>query len=72
MQKHEITMNELPQSIIVYIQKQYKDYTIDEAEKIEKSGVVFYQVELEAKGRKDLHLVFSADGREDRSIGYWD
>lgn len=72
MQKQDISVHELPAAVRTAIQNQYKDHTIDDADKIEKNGVVYYQVELEGKGNKDVKLVYTADGREEKSINYWD
>ena len=45
-----------------------KEYDV---ELLEKDGVSYYQVELEAKGKKDVNLVLGTDGTEQK-IDYWD
>jgi hypothetical protein len=72
LQKQDITTAELPASIQSAIQAQYAGYTIDEAEKLTKESRVYYQMELEASGKKDKKIVFSADGKEDSSTPFWD
>jgi hypothetical protein len=72
MQKQDLALNELDPRVMTTIQSQYKDYTVDDVERIQKGSNVYYQVELKARGKKEMNLVFSADGREDKSIPYWD
>lgn len=72
MQKQDIATSELPDAVRSAVQSKYPDYTIDEVEKVEKAGVEYYQMELEASGKKDVKLVFTADGKEDAGTGYWD
>lgn len=72
MQKQDIAHNDLIPAIVTVIKDKYKDYTIDDVEKIENNGAIYYQVELKGKGKKELNLVFSTDGREEKTISYWD
>ena len=72
MQKQDVPDNDLSSAIMKVIKDKYKDYTIDDVEKIENNGAIYYQVELKGKGRKELNLVFSAEGREESTISYWD
>ncbi|HEY1020793.1 MAG TPA: PepSY-like domain-containing protein [Flavisolibacter sp.] len=72
LQKQDIGAAELPAAIQSAIQAQYAGYTIDEAEKVTKGGAVYYQMELEASGKKDKKIVFSADGKEDSNTAFWD
>lgn len=72
MQKQDITTAELPAVILSAVQAQYADYTVDEVEKVTKGSTVYYQMELEASGKKDKKIVFSADGKEDSSMEFWD
>lgn len=62
--KHKMDMEvkDLPSAIIAAIGRDHAGYEIDEAEKLEKDGVIYYQVELEKKGEKDKELVFSSTG----------
>ncbi|MBB1285816.1 PepSY-like domain-containing protein [Flavisolibacter sp. BT320] len=72
LQKQDIATAELPASVLSSIQAQYADYTIDEVEKVTKGSTVYYQLELEASGKKDKKLVLLADGKEDSSTAFWD
>ena len=74
MQKSDMGFNELAERIKAVLQNEYKNFKVDEVEKVEKGGVVFYQVELDGKGLrgfKDKQLVFSADGRQDMNTPFW-
>lgn len=63
MHKIDIKENELPAAVLTVIRTEYSGYKIDDAGKIDKEGVTYYQVELEGKGKKDIELIFSADGK---------
>ena len=69
--KQEQTTAQLPAPVMQTIQTQYKDFVIDEVEKIEQGNQVYYQVELENKV-KEMHLVFTADGAINTNLKYWD
>lgn len=68
--KQDIKDTELPAAIMAAIGREHAGFTIDEAEKIEKDGVLYYQVELEASGKKDKELVYAADGTIASTISY--
>ena len=70
MYKLDIKENELPAAVATIISTEYSGYKIDDTEKVEKDGIIYYQVELEGKGKKDLELVFSADGKLATQINY--
>jgi len=72
MQKQDLTIADLDPRVVAAIQGQYKDYDIDDVERVKKSGTVYYQVELKAMGKKEVNLVFSADGKEEKNIPSWD
>ena len=72
MQKQDIPAAGLPAPVIASIQNNYKDYAIDEAERLERNGRTYYQVELNKIRKKDLNLVFSPDGNEEKKMYYWD
>lgn len=74
MQKSDLNFNDLADRIKAVLQNEYKNFNVDEVEKVEKGGVVFYQVELDGKGLRSFNekqLVFSADGRQDASLPFW-
>lgn len=68
--KINILVSDLPAEVTAAIAKDYAGYTIDEAEKVEKDGVIYYQVELEAKGKKDREVVFTTTGGSTKAISY--
>jgi hypothetical protein len=70
--KKEITFDKLPALIADGVHRDHPSLSIDEAEQLEKDGAVYYQVELEKKGAKDMHLVYSADGTIANNITYID
>lgn len=57
----EIDVSDLPDAIVKYINDNYSDYKIDEAEKIENGEGVLYEVEIEYK-RSELELMFDGNG----------
>ena len=72
MRKQDIAVAELPDAVRTAIRTEYPDHTIDDAERMEKDGLVYYQVELNTSGTKEKNLVFSADGKEDKNTAFWD
>lgn len=72
MEKADVAVGELSREILTVLQNLYKDYTIDDAEKVLKNGMVYYQLELNGKGKEDRHLVFSPLGKEEKGTPYWD
>lgn len=62
-QKKDISNDALPAGILAAVKSAYAGYEIDDVEQIEKNGTIIYEVELEAKGKKDLKLFYSADGK---------
>lgn len=72
MQKKDIPAAELQADVMTTIQNQYKNYVIDDIEKVEKNGMVYYQIELNSRGKRDLNLVFNPDGKQAPGIAYWD
>ena len=68
--KTDIPESGLPLAVATAIRTGHAGFKIDEAEKLEKDGVTYYQVELEAKGKKDKQLVFSPDGSIAQAITY--
>ena len=72
MEKQDITVSDLDPAVLTAIQSRYKEYRVDDVEKIQKGSNIFYQVELKAQGKKELNIVLAADGSEDKSLPYWD
>ena len=70
--KAELTQQQLPAPVSSAITSQYKDYKIDDVEKLEMNGDTFYQVELDGAGtKKDVKLVMDANGST-RKTTFWD
>lgn len=57
----KITFDKLPAKIQKNVKKDYPDHEVSEAAKIDKKGVIYYEVELE-KGEKEFDVLYSADG----------
>ena len=68
--KRDIRAADLPRAVKNTIRKQYANFRIDDVEKLEREGAVFYQVELDGEPH-DQKLVISADGKVDSSQQYW-
>ena len=67
--KVNITTTELPAAITQAIARDHASYRLDDADKLVKDGTTYYQVELEAKGKKDVKVVYAANGQA-ASINY--
>lgn len=72
MQKYDIPVTQLPAQVVAAIREKYKEYAIDEAERLERGGKTYYQVELDHMRKKDLNLVFLPDGTDDKKMYFWD
>ncbi|SHM73519.1 Putative beta-lactamase-inhibitor-like, PepSY-like [Chitinophaga jiangningensis] len=68
--KREISPNELPAAVRNAIATQYKGFHIDDADRLEKNGKVYYQVDLDGKPH-DEHVVFNANGTVANDVAYW-
>lgn len=65
--KEDFPKKELPQAITQKLQSEFKDYKIDDADKIEEGGKILYEVDLD--GSKDERKVlFTADGKVEQNI----
>lgn len=71
MEKQEISVDALPATITNELKESYADSEIEDAEKIEKEGNTYYQVELEGD-TTDKSEVFSEDGSVATNVEYWD
>ncbi len=69
--KQDIQLDNLPVAVNNVLASGYKEFKIDDLEKLEKNGKVFYQVELKGKGRSEEHLVFDENGNKSGEV-YWD
>lgn len=68
--KMEIPVAELPAPVLKAIRKQYKGYTIDDVDKVDKSGKIYYQVELDGRPA-DAKVIFSPDGAILNDEAFW-
>jgi len=59
--KEELSERNLPQTIINYIENNYKGYKIDDVDKITEKGKVVYQIEVE-KRANEIILRFDEKG----------
>lgn len=62
LSKHAIKEEEIPAAIVTRVSADYNGYKIDDAEMLERDTMIYYQAELESKGKKDVKLVLFADG----------
>jgi len=60
--KEDFPKKELPASIQQQITNEFNAFTLDDADKIEMDGKVFYQVELDGSP-EDRKVLFDADGK---------
>lgn len=68
--KTDMRVSELPAPVTSAIHTGHPGFKIDDADKLEKDGITYYQVELDAKGKKDKRLVFTADGKLAGDVPY--
>jgi hypothetical protein len=60
----------LPKTIQEAVSRKFSKFRIDDADKLEKDGQTYYQVELD-KGLMEKKLVFTPDGVETNFFKYW-
>lgn len=60
--EHEIDKKELPTAVLEGLKRDYKDYKIEEASRIESNGILTYEAEVE-KAEKTLELIFDGQGK---------
>ena len=71
MQKHDIALAELPEAVKANVAKDFKDRELEDVEKVEKEGTVYYQVDLDGTFT-DKELVYTANGEQADNVSYWD
>ena len=64
---HEISSKELPEVIVTEINSGLQEYKLDEIDRIEAGGKIYYRLELEGNGA-ELTRLYTAEGKEDRNI----
>ncbi len=65
--KEDFPKKDLPQSIQQQISTDFKAYKLDDADKIEMDGKVFYQVELDGSA-DDRKVLFTAEGKVQENV----
>ncbi|MBA4055893.1 MAG: hypothetical protein C0490_14360 [Marivirga sp.] len=60
--EREIKKSELPANVLDALKKDYADFEMEEAARIETDGVFTYETQIE-KGKMSLELIFDADGK---------
>jgi len=60
-QKEELSARDLPQAIKDYINQEYKNYKVDDVDKITENNRVVYKVEVENR-KREINLFFNEDG----------
>ena len=60
--KQDISKNDLPDAVKQKIASEFKTFTIDDADKIEKGGITYYQVKLKA-GTEERKVLLTSDGK---------
>ncbi len=60
--KWETDIAALPQAIQSTIKSKHPGYTVDDASVIDRKGQLIYELELEAKGKKDTKILLSGNG----------
>ncbi len=60
-QKEELSARDLPQAIKDYINQEYKNYKVDDVDKITENNRVIYKVEVENR-KREINLFFNEDG----------
>ncbi|MGX5819334.1 PepSY-like domain-containing protein [Chitinophaga lutea] len=68
--KKDIRPSELPVAVQRAVKDQFKDYRIDDAERVERGGKVTYQVELDG-APQDEKIIFNKDGKRDDKHPWW-
>jgi uncharacterized membrane protein YkoI len=64
--KEDFPKSELPQAVTQKLKTDFKDYTIDDADKIEDGGKVIYEIDLQGKDERKVFL--SADGKVEEYV----
>ncbi|GAB2531168.1 PepSY-like domain-containing protein [Rufibacter soli] len=68
--KQDLTAADLPETVSQALKRDFQAYLVEDVEKVERNGQVFYQVELE-KQTEELKKVYDANGTASE-VPYWD
>ena len=69
--KGDVKEATLPAPVQLALTKMAPGFIIDDLEKLDSQGQVYYQIELQNK-QKELKLVYTADGKIAHTVPYWD
>ena len=64
--KEDFPKKDLPAAILQQVEKEFKGYRIDDADKIEEDGKIFYQVDLKGT-TEERKVLFTPDGRIEKN-----
>ena len=59
--KEEISRDDIPAAVMQKLKSDFKDYTVDDADKIETDGKVYFEVELDSD-KGDREVLVASDG----------
>jgi hypothetical protein len=68
--KTDVKDTEFPPAVSVAIARDFAGFNIDDADKVERDGVDYYQVALDGKSRKDEYVVYTKDGIIAKGVTY--
>ncbi|MBA9077022.1 MULTISPECIES: PepSY-like domain-containing protein [Rufibacter] len=68
--KQELTAADLPAEIAMTLKKDFQAYLVEDVERVEQQGQVYFQVELE-NNNEELKQVYTAAGTA-ASVPFWD
>ncbi|MGV3538537.1 MAG: PepSY-like domain-containing protein [Rufibacter sp.] len=68
--KQDVAVTDLPSSVSEALKRDFPAHQIDDLEKVERSGQVLYQVELE-NANQDVQRVYTQEGTQSQA-SYWD
>ncbi|RNI25720.1 PepSY-like domain-containing protein [Rufibacter latericius] len=68
--KQDIASTELPAPVSMALKRDYPAFLMDDLEKVEKDGQMFYQVELE-NNNEEVHKVYTPNGALS-NVTYWE
>lgn len=69
--KYEISEHDLPEEVKTSISNTFENKNIDDPERIEEHGAIYYQVQIE-KFLMDKNVVLEKSGAISTTIPYWD
>lgn len=65
--KEEVTKTELPEAVVKKLKTDFRDYRVDDVDRIETNGKVYFQIDLDSF-TGDREVLFLADGSIQQGI----